>query len=540
MAETTEQLIMRMAFDGSDADRGMAAMRIKTQKEALEYQAFWARVIEQKAATEAAAAKATAATVLATHAANQAALLKITEARMAREAAIQAGLAAGSVPENMLAGAAGTAARGLASKYVFNEAGKLVSVSGKAIKEIETVGMEAHGLGGMFREALVMFREFLRGNYTRMIGSFTRLLQFAGGAVGAIALPALAVIAGTAAITGPSAWRAWKAHKAEEQSTKDEGKKEEYEAELLRKRIEDLQRAGLVSDKEANAYQERLKNGDVAGVAISTNKFLKTNTAEELAKKAETAKEVARIQQEAQRAELEADRETLPLKWKKFSLEIERRELLEKMNGLAKDSVEYAQAQVEVSRLQRQENQIDIEMAKEKKRIDEEHDKEKLELQKQYHEEEKKAQKVEGEIADIDSEVPTISMLAGRNYTSRLDKAYGKGGRYDLESGNGPFAAVAQAAELAAKQQMWDVMHGNAEFQYNDVTGKNELMGGAAYEDKKSRLYAENLLAAAGLDTPAMKQARMEQNLTDINKNIHDLLDKASHDGIVINTDQTQ
>lgn len=141
--------------------------------------------------------------------------------------------------------------------------------------------------------------------------------------------------------------------------------------------------------------------------------------------------------------------------------------------------------------------------------------------------------KAKQEIDRIDQGGVTLEQLAGRRYSGRLDKAYGKGGRYDLESGNGPFSGIARDALLAGKQQQWDIIHGNAQFD-----AKGTLIGGAAFEDKERQKRDENMLGQAGIETPAMKQAQIEQHLGDINKNIEDLLDAAKTDGIVLKDDQ--
>ncbi len=141
----------------------------------------------------------------------------------------------------------------------------------------------------------------------------------------------------------------------------------------------------------------------------------------------------------------------------------------------------------------------------------------------------KQEDKIAGEGAKIDRETPSLEMLAGRKFTKKLDKQYGAGGIYDLEKGDGPFAAIAQEAMTAKKQQMWDIVHGNAEF---DAKGK--LIGGAAYEDRQRQIAAENKLGAAGLDTPAMKFDRMNEQLADIGESISGLLIAATTNGLIL------
>ena len=128
--------------------------------------------------------------------------------------------------------------------------------------------------------------------------------------------------------------------------------------------------------------------------------------------------------------------------------------------------------------------------------------------------------------AAADRVTPTIEMLAGKEYTDKLNADYGESGykwtkdrrgkwrrgekikgKYDLESGDGPFANIAQEYELSQKQQMWDTIHGNAQF--ND---KGELVGGQALADKNRSTQLHNMLAGAGLDTPEMKMSELVEN----------------------------
>jgi hypothetical protein len=572
---TAEQLTLVMAFDGREAERGLNAMLARNAENAAKTRAIWAEAdrameadyrhsieemiaedkakvvaAEKLAAEQLAIEKALDKAKLETHAANQASLLKVTAARLAEETAAakaqavaNAEIAAGSGMFGAAEAAVGGAVGAVAGGYVFNEAGKLISAGGKAVKELETAGKEAHGLGAMLRETAVIFREFMRGNYTRMIGSVTRLIEFAGAAVGALAVPFFSVLAGTAIITGPSAWRAYKARKAAAQSDKDVAEKDKYEGELLKKRVEDLHRAGLITDQQATAYQEQIHNGQNAQVAIATDPLLKNGTAGEQVKKAEEAREVARIQNEAAKAQDEANMENEKPQEKYNSHLLQRMQLERDMNGMRRDSVDYAKAEVEYARLTKEIGEDLKNLEKEKAdaaQKKKEHDREALEIQKQYNQNANELVRKQAEIDNIGFAAPTIAQLAGRGYSARLGRAYGRGGRYDLENGRGPFGHLAREAELAEKQQMWDLIHGNASF--TDITDDKgrvigqKLTGGAAYDDLQRRTFAENRLKAAGLDTPAMKQNRMMESLDSINTNISDLKARAAGDGININT----
>jgi hypothetical protein len=123
------------------------------------------------------------------------------------------------------------------------------------------------------------------------------------------------------------------------------------------------------------------------------------------------------------------------------------------------------------------------------------------------------------DIAGIDKFVPTIADLAGRDYANNLDKQYGAGGRFDIADGNGPLAQSARDALLYSKQQAWDVTHGNY--------AQAEL-------DRKKQMASENLLAKAGVDTPAMRERQMRDHLQDISRDMADLARRAGNEGLKI------
>ncbi len=82
---------------------------------------------------------------------------------------------------------------------------------------------------------------------------------------------------------------------------------------------------------------------------------------------------------------------------------------------------------------------------------------------------------------------------------------------------------------MAAKQQAWDVIHGNAIFD-----DKGTLIGGAAYSDQQRQITAENTLRGAGMETPAMKMDDMQKHIASIQGDIAALLKTAQTDGIKI------
>ena len=138
-----------------------------------------------------------------------------------------------------------------------------------------------------------------------------------------------------------------------------------------------------------------------------------------------------------------------------------------------------------------------------------------LELENQQSKLMQERNKVLSDINKIDQETPSIADLAGRGFTEKLNRRYGKGGQFDIGLGNGPFGAAARDYELAQKQQIYDIIQGNAKF---DQSGA--LVGGAAFEDKRRMISAHNLLAGAGLDTPAMKLEEANTHLQEIQNSL--------------------
>jgi len=133
-------------------------------------------------------------------------------------------------------------------------------------------------------------------------------------------------------------------------------------------------------------------------------------------------------------------------------------------------------------------------------------------------------------VADLDVEKPTVEDLAGTDFVRQLEKKYGRGGIYDMENGENPFAEDAQNALLWKKREEWDIRHGNAVWKKNADTGEMMLVGGQAYQDKTERERYENLLAPAGLETPEMKLEKMHKELQAVNKQLGDLTVKIKDD----------
>jgi hypothetical protein len=154
-------------------------------------------------------------------------------------------------------------------------------------------------------------------------------------------------------------------------------------------------------------------------------------------------------------------------------------------------------------------------------------------MSKEYRTMREEGRNIRTEAQKVDASVPTLEDLAGREFTQRLNKDYGAGGRYDLGKGDGPLGAAARESELAAKQMQWDLTYGNGQW----VEGKNGEPGhftGQAELDRKRKIAADNILGAAGLDTPNQKFEAMKQHLLDISTDMSALLERAENEGINI------
>jgi len=199
------------------------------------------------------------------------------------------------------------------------------------------------------------------------------------------------------------------------------------------------------------------------------------------------------------------------------------------------DAAKAAEAQADAAKRKADSDRDDALSAKERAdaaKAAAEADRKSLEYTQHLHHLRRQAASLELQGRKIDQETPTIADLAGRRFTQNLEHLYGAGGRFDLASGTGPFAKAAQQYELAQKQQLWDIIHGNAIF---DTAGR--LIGGQALEDKQRMIAAHNLLAGAGIETPAMQIASLRDKLNDIYTEIGELVKIASDTGIELKSD---
>ena len=293
----------------------------------------------------------------------------------------------------------------------------------------------------------------------------------------------------------------------------------------LRQRVSDLKRAGIISDREARGYERQLKAGgfdNVSSVLNATNRYMKNGTAEDQQKSRDDLKEKNRLDEEHRQLVQRYQREESSVLNEMHVAEIQRYNLMDSMAYLDRNSIEYKRKQLEL-------DQLDHTVVEKKRLAAEKH----LELEKKRKDIYREAEANYERGDQIDVESPTIEMLAGRKYVKNLNKLYGEGGQYDLEKGDGPFANPAQQALLWKNRQMWDIVHGNATWG-RGPDGKPVLTGGQAYIDKLNRMQNENLLAAAGIETPAMQFHQLNVEMADLNVKMGQLLDAAKREGIVI------
>lgn len=366
------------------------------------------------------------------------------------------------------------------------------------------------------REFVVMIREGLRGAYSRMLSSFSIFF-------GAIASTA------SARIIGPvvAAFGGWEAgqwinkkfiNEPEEKAQASENEAMHGLGGRLDKQIKKSLDSGRITRGQAARLQEMTKSGEYYKI-LAAQKFISKHMA--------TGKEAEAGRAAAYEAETDQIREKAGMVQQSNAeqlnnLLLKRIELQNHIQYLNKQTMEYAKTDREIA-----EKTLQIE--EKKKALKEET----RQIQHQYYSISENIRSTSKSMSAIDRETPTIADLAGWKFSGALDKMYGRGGRFDLGAGDGPFAGIAQSYMLAQKQQMWDIIHGNAVFNSN-----GELVGGQAFADQRKALRLHNMLSGAGLETPAMKLTDMNRKLSDLNGQLKDLLTTAKHDGIIIKTDR--
>jgi len=147
----------------------------------------------------------------------------------------------------------------------------------KAGEELGKVGHAAGGFSTILRESAVLVREGLRGNFNRMLGSFSIL----AGAISAWAIPILAGVAAVDAASelmgGPGVYNTWKAF--QEKNNSQAGTKEKFEdtADSLRQRVDLMRQAGILDKETADNYTSRLRKPteeNVGSILSATNKLM--------------------------------------------------------------------------------------------------------------------------------------------------------------------------------------------------------------------------------------------------------------------------
>jgi hypothetical protein len=115
----------------------------------------------------------------------------------------------------------------------------------------------------------------------------------------------------------------------------------------------------------------------------------------------------------------------------------------------------------------------------------------------------------ERELDQREREYPTMENLAGRGYTARLNRQYGRGGRFDLGRGNGPLGATARDYELAQKQQVWDLTYGNRDM---------------AEKDRARMIADRDKLIGAGVAKPELQWEKMRENTDAMSARLDELV----------------
>ena len=479
MAETAEQLMIRMGFDATQVKLGLAKMQADNEAAAVRVTGIWKKAeTDRRMMTVAEVEKTEAAVTVieieeATRRNRARYLLRQRGIRQeatlaAEQAAANVSMAAGSIPANMAGGAERKAASAAAS-------GAEGAVAG-------IVGM------GAIRGMIATVRGALVGSWNHMamgiVHTLTRLGMTAATAVSSIPIIGTAVVAGIA----------------------------------MKHYANSMNEAGKVSDESNKAV------GESRGIVAKRHaKWL-----------AEKAKAEKKVQDEKDKLDVEHGKLVEKLntvevsgQWKLNSMLIQRHTLLNQMGFLEKDSVEYKKKQLEV-------DAANLEIQKQQKDVA----REKSDIEKSIHEKKIEIAKITEEINKIgvSDAIPTLNDLAanGDGWITNQAKKH----KANMMSGNSPFRGAARDAIWWKDAEEEDIRMGRAKWtEHRDKAGNlesTELTGGQAYTDLQNRLKAENKLSAAGLETPEMKQAAMQKGIDGINANIAELLAKAKTDGIKI------
>lgn len=362
-------------------------------------------------------------------------------------------IAAGSIPAGMAGGAA----------KLEQEAQWAARLKAAGI-EVEKGGHAMSTGARVWTESAVLMREGLRGNWSRMIGSFTILI----GTIGSVVGVALAIVAAGDAVLEllgvngifRHARDYMKARSEAAQSEKDLKKKVEETSEMASTRVEGLEKAGVITKKQAEEMRNRLKENPtaegVSGVLSDANRLMHGAGIKDF-DQLEERPERNRILAEAAQKEKDDAREKMNDHDRQVA---DTNEWWDKKMKLGQDdgSLKYAQDKLEVARL---EHLVDEDIAKAKEKAaaadkaatDQARERTKLVADAQLHADEIQQRHDE-------SFMPTLQELAhasGR-YGSQARRALldEKRAKRDYERGD-----VAGAhAEIAARDKIYQSLSG--------------------------------------------------------------------------------
>ncbi|MDD5141524.1 MAG: hypothetical protein PHY43_14845 [Verrucomicrobiales bacterium] len=205
----------------------------------------------------------------------------------------------------------------------------------KAAEGVEEMGHAGHASSGMLREGAVLIREGLRGNFSRMIGSASLFIQYAGqnllkytgisfvadaiskipGVSSLLKIPGMSKILpgiGTAMDVfsiGTTAREFFRMRHAQGERDESEKSLKESTSETsgsLRERVEGLHRLGKISDKDKANYLRSLKRGgfdDVSGVLNATAPLMKEGTIAEQEKELKAKQDLVKAQKDYRAAQ---------------------------------------------------------------------------------------------------------------------------------------------------------------------------------------------------------------------------------------------
>lgn len=326
----------------------------------------------------------------------------------------------------------------------------------KAADKVKKAGHAAGGFSTVLRESAVIVREGLRGNFTRMIGSFSILIE----AIGAVAMAGLAVVGAADAVFelfgGNGIYRQvssyFKAKSYEKESGKDLEHKVGDASEIQSQRIDSMERAGLIDKKTAGDYRARLKQPgyeSVSAVQIELNRIQGGRTVDQIADMPERQ----RLLDEAAKANKASQRDAMS---PQDRLKSDANEWWSKKMALpARDdgSLKYAQDLLEVKRL---EKIVTEEEAEATKTLTEEAQKQKdLASEKTKIQQEAALRISEIQQREMEKFMPTLDELASHGSFGSQARAIQRTDRRikrEFESGN---VAGAQS-DIASRDKIYD------------------------------------------------------------------------------------